>query len=122
MKFIEIPCIEKVEYPITRDDKYFYQIIKRLDKIIELQCEINTNSTPNFTKPIGTKDEPNEDVTVEYIHYGNVDEKLGEDDDEFVNYEYMTVKELKQIAKDKNISGYSTMRKNELIDSLIRGD
>ena len=115
----EIPWIEKVEYPITRDDKYFYQIITRLDKIIELY---NTNNIPKFVKPIGTKDEPNEDVTVEYIHYGNVDEKLGEDDIEFVNYEDMTVKELKEIAKDKSISGYSTMRKNELIDSLIRGD
>ena len=30
----------------------------------------------------------------------------------------LTVAELKKIAKDKNVNGYSTMKKAELIDAL----
>ena len=87
----EISWIDRVEHPITRDDKYFYQIIKRLDTIIVM---LEEKSTPSFIKPIGTEDEPNEDVTVELIHYGNVDDKLGEDcvDETFYEYSCMTVK------------------------------
>lgn len=38
--------------------------------------------------------------------------------EEKVDYSAMTVAELKKIAKEKGISGYSTMKKDELISSL----
>ena len=38
--------------------------------------------------------------------------------EEKVDYSSMTVTELKKIAKEKGISGYSTMKKDELISSL----
>ena len=38
--------------------------------------------------------------------------------EEKVDYSAMTVTELKKIAKEKGISGYSTMKKDELISSL----
>lgn len=38
--------------------------------------------------------------------------------EEKVDYSEMTVAELKKIAKEKGISGYSTMKKDELISSL----
>lgn len=113
--------LNTVEKPVTRDDKYFYQIIKRLDKIIEL-LEIK-EEIPKFIKPIGTKDEPNENVTVELIHYSNVDEKLGEEiEGQISMYDNMTVKELREIAKLEGIKGYSALKKDELIDTLKRGD
>ena len=37
---------------------------------------------------------------------------------EVVNYSDLTVKELKDIAKDRNIEGYSTLNKEELIATL----
>ena len=113
--------LEKVETPITRDDKYLYQLIIRIDRVIEL---LEQRQTHDFVKPIGTKDEPNEDVTEEFIHFGNVDEKLGDtmyDEEEEAHYEYnnMTVKELREIAKDNGLTGYSNMKKEELIDLII---
>lgn len=112
-KYLE--WLQTVENPITRDDKYFYQIIKRLDRIIDILEPI----TPKFVKPIGTNDEPNEDVTIEYIHEGNVDDKLGDD---IVDLNSMTVKELREMAKGLGLTGYSTLNKQELIDTLQRGD
>lgn len=37
---------------------------------------------------------------------------------EVVNYSELTVKELRDIAKDRNIEGYSTFSKEELIAVL----
>ena len=41
-----------------------------------------------------------------------------EKEDSKVDYSKMTVAELKKIAKEKGVSGYSTMKKDELISSL----
>ncbi len=38
-----------------------------------------------------------------------------------INLEDCTVKELREMAKEKNIEGYSKMKKEELINAL-RGD
>lgn len=115
--------LNKIETPITRDDKYLYQIILRLDTIIDL---LNKQSRPVLTelnKPISLKDEPNESVTEEYIHAGNVDEILDDPmyDDDYVDYTSKTVAELREIAKENDIPGYYKMKKDELIDTLIKG-
>lgn len=115
--------LNKVETPITRDDKYLYQIVLRLDTIIDL---LNKQSRPVLTelnKPISLKDEPNESVTEEYIHAGNVDEILDDPmyDDDYVDYTSKTVAELREIAKENDIPGYYKMKKDELIDTLIKG-
>lgn len=39
---------------------------------------------------------------------------------EVVNYSDLTVKELKDIAKERNIEGYSTLNKEDLISVLER--
>ena len=38
------------------------------------------------------------------------------------NYKALTVPELKKMAKEKNIEGYSTMKKDVLINALKEGD
>jgi alpha-galactosidase/6-phospho-beta-glucosidase family protein len=38
------------------------------------------------------------------------------------DYKALTVPELKGMAKEKNIEGYSTMKKNELVNALKEGD
>lgn len=40
---------------------------------------------------------------------------------EVVNYSDLTVKELKDIAKERSIEGYSTLSKEELIAVLLEG-
>lgn len=115
--------LDKIEIPITSNEKYFYQIVVRLDEILTLLKE---DKAPTFVKPIGTKDEPNEHVIESIIYEEDVDEILGddmynEDDDLFYKYNEMTVKELRSLAKEKGITGYSNLKKDELIDTLIKG-
>ena len=40
---------------------------------------------------------------------------------EVVTYNDLTVKELKDIARERNIEGYSTLNKEELIAVLLEG-
>ena len=40
---------------------------------------------------------------------------------EAINYSDLTVKELQDIAKERNIKGYSTLNKEELIAVLLEG-
>ena len=40
---------------------------------------------------------------------------------ETINYSELTVKELKDIARERNIEGYSTLNKEELIAVLLGG-
>lgn len=47
-------------------------------------------------------------------HHQNKKQKV----EKVVNYGDFTVKELKDIAKDRNIDGYSTMNKEELVSVL----
>ena len=47
-----------------------------------------------------------------------VKEVKKEENKETVDYSKMTVPELKKLAKEKGVSGYSTMKKDELISSL----
>ena len=40
---------------------------------------------------------------------------------EIITYDELTVKELKDIARERNIEGYSTLNKEELIAVLLEG-
>lgn len=65
----------------------------------------------------------NEDGTKGYIIYGKklAKKSRGKKSEPVVTmvyYDQMTLKELKEIAKKKSISGYYKMKKNELVDAL----
>lgn len=47
-------------------------------------------------------------------HHQNKEQKV----EEVINYGDFTVKELKDIARDRNIEGYSTLNKEELVSVL----
>ncbi|QDI90216.1 hypothetical protein EPH95_02715 [Salicibibacter halophilus] len=38
------------------------------------------------------------------------------------DYEYLTARDLKELAKDRGIEGYWGLRKHELIEALVRGE
>ena len=47
-----------------------------------------------------------------------VKEEVKEETSEEVDYSKMTLAELKKIAKERGLTGYSTMKKDELVSSL----
>ena len=60
------------------------------------------------------------DLISEFVKITNdkKDDKKEVKKDKEVDYSKMTVAELKDLAKDKNISGYTTMKKAELVAAL----
>jgi len=52
------------------------------------------------------------------VLYGKLPEDGEEEEAKDLNLEDLTVEELKELAKNKGIKGYSKMNKEELIDSL----
>ena len=63
------------------------------------------NGNRNFKKPFEKKEE-------------KVAEPVKEEKVENTNFDKMTVAELRELAKSKDIKGYSTMKKAELLDAL----
>ena len=63
------------------------------------------NGNRNFKKPFEKKEE-------------KVVEPVKEEKVENTNFDKMTVAELRELAKSKDIKGYSTMKKAELLDAL----
>lgn len=99
MKGYDNVYYEIVESPVNKQDKYLYQIIQRLDKIIELLNEEAVND--NYDEDI--------DVVSDY----NMEEIVSD-----YNYDKMTVKELRDTAKEIGLANYSTLKKSELIETL----
>lgn len=89
-----------VEVPVNKQDKYFYQILQRLDKIIELLSEEEV-----------VNDKYDEDVEV--VSDYDTEETVSD-----YNYDEMTVKELRDTAKEIGLVNYSTLKKDELIETL----
>ena len=125
---------DDVDFPIPANDDAVRSVKVVLGVLANAVCEANGLPTVDYV----TEDENGHKETKEI----KVETKVVEFDDfaeeekpakketkkaekvekvekaEKVDYSSMTVAELKKIAKEKGISGYSTMKKDELISSL----
>ena len=105
-----------------------FQIDEELRKIIGEQYQVTKKiiaENRDLLKLIAETLLEYETITKEQIDYlvkngemPKIDETKTEEKIENVSYDNKTVNELKEIAKEKNIKGYSKMNKEELIDSL----
>lgn len=92
-------CIKPEQYTFTYDKASSAHIQSKLDDIV-----VPEEDTKEESAPVEEKSEPTPDTTVPV-----------EEDSEYAN---MTVVELRKIAKDKGVKGYSKMKKDELVTIL----
>ncbi len=111
-----------------------YQIDEEIRKIISEQYEVTkkiiTENKDLLTLIAETLLE-HETITKEQIEFlvenGRMPkeeelEKIKEEEKKASKYDEMTIDELKDLAKEKEIKGYTKMTKEELIDSLLKED
>lgn len=101
----------KLPQPVNMTDKYLYDIAVSLRALCGALVVVDIKEKE---EELGV-----EECSIETINTLNVDEKNGEDPEDL---EDMNVPELKEIAKDMGITGYSNMRKDDLIERILRGE
>ena len=111
-----------VDYVSQDDKKDVSEIMqKAVDSVKKKEdrprrFEGRNDNRGGFKKPFERKSFDKKDVKKEKVE--NKEEKVQEKATEQIDYSNLTVNELRDMAKDRNIKGYSTMKKAELIDSL----
>lgn len=101
--------LELVDYVSEEEVQRIAKEIKVETKVVEFDDEADEEEPKKETK-VG-KEEKTEKI--EKVEKVEKTEKV-----EITDYSKLTVAELKKIAKEKGISGYSTMKKDELVSSL----
>ena len=111
---------DAVDYPIPANDDAVRSVKVVLGVLANAVCEANGLPTIDFVSEEEVSSKPAKEIKVEtkVVEFDD----FGEDEkkEEAVNTDYanMTVSELRKIAKEKGVAGYSTMKKDELISSL----
>ena len=106
---------DMVDYVIPANDDAVRAVKIVIGALANAIAEVNGSEVINYVSPEDTKNKKHEEkaeVKEETVEVSKKEEVAS------VNLEDLTLAELKAMAKDKNIKGYSTMKKAELIENL----
>ena len=127
---------DDVDFPIPANDDAVRSVKVVLGVLANAVCEANGLEVMDFVSENEVSSKPQKEIKVETkvvelddfkeekketkkeVKKETAKEAKKEEKKETVDYSKMTVSELKKLAKEKGVSGYSAMKKDELISSL----
>lgn len=115
---------DDVDFPIPANDDAVRSVKVVLGVLANAVCEANNLPTVDYVTEEEVSSKPAKEIKVEtkVVELDDFSEEKKEnkkaEKKETPDYAEMTVSELRKLAKDKGVAGYSTMKKDELISSL----